>query len=133
MFNECWSARTFAVRFLKNGSRLTKWDPYTGKRTLLEERIKKGKVVTLKLDPVQTVILTLEVAGAGSERSIAPELAPELAPTSSPPEDAVTLFQGEPIAQPEAAAPEPTVPEPTVPEPAPEPAPEPTVSEQVPE
>jgi len=59
VFNESWSPDSAGLRFKRAGARLTLWDPRSGSRTLLRERVAVGDVVSLELEPAETLILTL--------------------------------------------------------------------------
>ena len=59
VFNESWSPQSAALRFKRPGARLTLWNPRSGTRTLLRERVAVGDVVSIELEPAETLILTL--------------------------------------------------------------------------
>ena len=63
VFNEDWSPLKSQLRFTRPGGALTLWDPRTGSRVRLLERVKAGDRVTLELEPAQTLILTLGRTG----------------------------------------------------------------------
>jgi hypothetical protein len=65
VFNESWSERQTALRFTRSGGALVRWDPWTGARVTLRERVEPGDVVTLALEPAETTILTLRYPATG--------------------------------------------------------------------
>jgi hypothetical protein len=60
VFNESWQARQTRLRFTRAGGRLTLWDPHTGARRTLRERVAAGDVVPVSLAAAETLLLTLE-------------------------------------------------------------------------
>jgi hypothetical protein len=66
VFNESWSALASRLRFTRAGGPLTLWNPRSGSRVKLRERVKPGEIIALDLEPAETLILTLGIgAGAG--------------------------------------------------------------------
>ena len=59
VFNESWSPTKQTVRFTREGLDLTLWDPSTGKRRRLKEKVAAGESLTLEMKPVEALILTL--------------------------------------------------------------------------
>ena len=59
VFNESWSPTKQTLRFTRDGSDLTLWDPWTGKRRILKGNVSVGETVTLELEPTQSLILTV--------------------------------------------------------------------------
>jgi hypothetical protein len=66
LFNESWSALESRLRFTRAGGPLTLWNPRSGARVRLRDRVKAGEIVVLDLEPAETLILTLGIGdGAG--------------------------------------------------------------------
>jgi hypothetical protein len=61
VFNESWSPRRTRLRFTRGGGALTLWDPRSGSRSLLRERVEAGDVVPLELGPAELRIVTLGI------------------------------------------------------------------------
>ena len=59
VFNESWSHTKQTVCFTREGLDLTLWDPSTGKRRRLKEKVAAGESLTLEMKPVEALILTL--------------------------------------------------------------------------
>jgi hypothetical protein len=78
VFNEAWSREQALLRFTRAGGVLTRWDPRSGVRVKLRDRVKAGDTVLLELDAAETLLLTL---GATAP---APAAAP---PPDTPPAD----------------------------------------------
>jgi hypothetical protein len=66
VFNESWSPRQSRLRLTRAGGVLTLWDPRSGSRVKLRERVKAGDIVSVELDAAETLILTLGPAEGGS-------------------------------------------------------------------
>ena len=60
VFNESWSPRTTRLRFARGGGALKLWDPHHGFQRGLRERVEVGDIVELDLDPVESLVLTLD-------------------------------------------------------------------------
>ncbi|MCP4036653.1 MAG: hypothetical protein GY733_06930, partial [bacterium] len=65
VFNESWSAQEARLRFVVGGGALTLWDPRSGSRKRLRERVEAGEIVPLALEPGETLILTLRSSAPG--------------------------------------------------------------------
>ena len=63
IFNESWSPLKSRLRFTRAGGSLTLWDPRTGSQVRLLDRVKAGDLVTVDLEPAETLILTLSRKG----------------------------------------------------------------------
>jgi hypothetical protein len=59
VFNESWSPRTTRLRFAREGGALTYWDPRSGRRERLRERVLAGEVVKIELSAAESIVLTL--------------------------------------------------------------------------
>jgi hypothetical protein len=59
VFNESWSPKKERLRFARSGGSLTLWNPHSGSRRILRERVEPGDIVALDLEPAETLILTL--------------------------------------------------------------------------
>jgi hypothetical protein len=59
IFNESWSPRTAQLRFTRGGGPLTLWDPRSGHQERLRDHLEAGDVVTVELEAVESLILTL--------------------------------------------------------------------------
>jgi len=59
LFNESWSPRTTQLRFTRGGGALTLWDPRSGLQERLRDHVETGDVVTVELEAVESLILTL--------------------------------------------------------------------------
>ena len=59
VFNESWSPVRESLRFSRDGSQLTLWDPWTGERRRLKERVVAGESVALEMKGAESLILTL--------------------------------------------------------------------------
>jgi len=59
VFNESWSSTKQTLRFTHAGLDLTLWDPSTGKRRSLKEKVSAGESLTLEMKPAESLILTL--------------------------------------------------------------------------
>lgn len=64
VFNESWSPQTAKLRFVRGGGTLTLWNPMSGNHERLLERVEPGTVMPLKLEPAETLILTLAASSA---------------------------------------------------------------------
>jgi hypothetical protein len=64
VFNESRSSRQSELRFTRSGGALTLWDPRTGRRSGLRERVRTGDLLTVLLEPAEATILTLEDAAS---------------------------------------------------------------------
>jgi hypothetical protein len=73
VFNESWSPRRARLRFTRSGGPLTSWDPRSGTRTRLRDRVTGGDVVPVELGPAETLILTLGPAEESAARPLARE------------------------------------------------------------
>jgi len=60
LFSESWSIRRERLRMTRAGGALRIWDPWTGRTSVLRERVQVGDVVELVFDPAESLILTLE-------------------------------------------------------------------------
>jgi hypothetical protein len=63
--NEAWDAADAALRFVRAGGPLVRWDPASGARTVVRDAVAAGDVVELRLAPAESTVLTL---GAPAER-----------------------------------------------------------------
>jgi hypothetical protein len=59
VFNESWSPRTTQLRFTRRGGALTLWNPRSGLRKKLRDRVEAGDVVSFDLEAAESLILTL--------------------------------------------------------------------------
>ncbi|MBW2275529.1 MAG: hypothetical protein JRG96_19890, partial [Deltaproteobacteria bacterium] len=60
VFNESWSPRRAQLRFVRGAGALTRWDPRSGARVKLREKVAAGDVISLELAAAETLILTLQ-------------------------------------------------------------------------
>lgn len=59
IFNESWSRHRAELRFTRAGAALILWNPRTGSRTRLRERVQAGEIVSVDLEAAGTLILTI--------------------------------------------------------------------------
>jgi hypothetical protein len=59
IFNESWSPNKAKLRFTRAGETLILWDPRTGSRRRLQERIQEGEVMSVDLQSAECLILTI--------------------------------------------------------------------------
>ena len=59
VFNESWSSVRESLRFTRDGFNLTLWDPRTGERRRLREKVVAGDRVILELEAAESLVLTL--------------------------------------------------------------------------
>jgi hypothetical protein len=59
VFNESWSPVRESIRFTRDGSQLTLWDPWTGESRRLRERVTAGESVVLEMKGAESLVLTL--------------------------------------------------------------------------
>ena len=59
IFNESWDPLRSQLRFVRAGGPLVLWNPRTGSRETLRERITAGDIITVELEPAETRILKL--------------------------------------------------------------------------
>ena len=59
VFNESWSSRREHFRFARDAGALTLWDPWTGQRKRLKEKVSAGEEIQLELQGTESMILTL--------------------------------------------------------------------------
>ncbi|MEE3326668.1 MAG: glycosyl hydrolase, partial [Myxococcota bacterium] len=59
VFNESWSPTRQSLRITRDGSELTLWDPWTGERRRLKEKVSAGESVELEMQGAESMILTL--------------------------------------------------------------------------
>jgi hypothetical protein len=59
VFNESWAPQSTQLRFTRGGGALGVWDPRTGERKMLRERVSAGDTVTLDLEAAESLVLTL--------------------------------------------------------------------------
>ena len=64
VFNEAWSPEHSSLRLTRAGGPLMRWDPRSGERVILREKVAAGDVVTLDLEAAETLILTLGSSAA---------------------------------------------------------------------
>jgi hypothetical protein len=68
LFNESWSPLEARLRFTRSGGSLTLWDPRSGSRVKLRKRLKAGDVISVDLEPAETLILTLGLGDVPDRR-----------------------------------------------------------------
>ena len=59
VFNESWSSRREHFRFTRDAGALTLWDPWTGQRKRLKEKVSAGEEIQLELQGTESMILSL--------------------------------------------------------------------------
>jgi hypothetical protein len=59
VFNESRESHTARLRFTRAGTELWRWDPRTGEREKLRDRVEAGDELPLALDAAETLLLTL--------------------------------------------------------------------------
>ena len=59
LFNESWSPTEARLRFTRAGLSPTLYNPRTGARNLIQEKVELGEVVSINFQPAEALILTL--------------------------------------------------------------------------
>ena len=80
VFNESWSKHEAKLRFMRAGGPLIRWDPRSGARVTLRERVDAGDVVAIELEAAETLLLTLGSAAPASDPDLRPPGSPEATP-----------------------------------------------------